>query len=188
MHLLVRVKRKLAPKICRADLSWPQPMMVDFRACGHFWKQPEWQVRLFSRLHLFSSRERGGHSLDPVTVYWASREPCDSCCRHIKRRGCKKAVDESSPLHVITHEMTTALQGGGKREIDKEGERESVKKENKNQSLQNYYHWAACKLPAQKREKEMITHSMPCPRFWDNCGQTGMGASLCGLNLTGICC
>lgn len=54
--------------------------------------------------------------------------------------GCKKAVDESSPQHVITHEMTTALQGGGKRERDKEGERESVKKENKNQSLQNYYH------------------------------------------------
>lgn len=153
MHLLVRVKHKLAPKVCRADLSRPQPMMVDFRACGHFWKQLEWQVRLFSRLHLFSSRVRGGHSLDPITVYWASREPCDSCCQHIKRRGCKKAVDESSPQHVITHEMTTALQGGGKGERDKEGERERVKKENKNQSLQNYYHWAACKLPAQKREK-----------------------------------
>lgn len=39
-------------------------------------------------------------------------------------RGCKKAVDESSPQHVITHEMTTALQGGGKGERDKERERE----------------------------------------------------------------
>lgn len=161
--------------------------MGDFHACGHFWKQLEWQVVLFSSLHLFSSwvRGGGGHSLDPVTVYWVSREPCDGCCRRIKRQGCKKAVNESSPQHVITHEMTTALQGGGMRKIDKvERERERESKGKQKSIASELLSLSTLRITcAEVRKRNDHTFNPFLRQLWAN-----RGTGISGLNPTGIGC